>query len=452
MENSRDGFGSKLGIIAAAAGSAIGLGNIWKFPYITGEYGGAAFIIIYLICIMLIGLPVMLSAFIIGRRGQKNVVGSYRRLAPKTSWYFTGVLGVIASMMILGFYGVVAGWTLDYVVSAGSGSLLGQSPEAFEGNFVSLISSTWTPILYQLGFMIVTGVIVIAGVKKGIEKYSKILMPLLLLMLIVLVIRGLTLPNAMGGVEFLFKPDFSKLSVEAVIAALGHAFFSLSVGTGTMLTYGSYISKKENLTSTAIQVTLADTGIALLAGLAIFPAVFAFNIEPDSGVGLVFMILPNVFQQIPGGAIFAILFFGLLAVAALTSSISILEVVVAYFSEELKISRKMATVLSTVIISIIGVFASLSQGSLSNITIGGLNIFDTLDFIASYNIMPLGGLLMCLFVGYKLKKSDVLDELTNGGKLRAGLLPIFFFLVRIIAPILIAIVYLNSIIDTFFKS
>ncbi|MTI71752.1 MAG: sodium-dependent transporter [Firmicutes bacterium] len=441
----RDSFGTKLGIIAAAAGSAIGLGNIWKFPYITGIFGGGAFLVVYLICIALIGLPVMLAEFIIGRRGQKNAIGSFKALAGDSKWYLSGTMGIASAFMILSFYGVVAGWTLDYVIKSLTNTFAGLSPDEIGGVFGGVVSSTWTPIAWQILFMILTGFIVVAGIKDGIEKYAKILMPILLVILLILDIRAITLPGASKGLNFLFKPDFTKLSVEAVLSALGHAFFSLSLGMGTMITYASYINKKENLGITALQVTIADTAIALLAGVAIFPAVFAFGVEPSAGPGLVFITLPNVFQQMPGGYFFGILFFSLLAVAALTSSISILEVVVAYFSEELDFDRKKATILATIAITIVGIPASLSMGIMSDFKIFGLNFFDTLDYISANILLPLGGLIISIFVGWKLGRNNVHDEVTSGGKYKAGYIPIFLILTKVVAPIAIAIVFLNGI-------
>ncbi len=461
MENNlqnRDGFSSRLGIIAAAAGSAIGLGNIWKFPYITGIYGGAAFIIVYLICIALIGAPVMLSEFVIGRRAQKNAIGSFNKLAPGTPWFLTGWMGVVAAFMILSFYGVVAGWTLHYVVLAVGNKFVGQSPEALTGVFTSFISSSASPVIYQVLFMALTAGVVLGGVKDGIEKYSKILMPLLLLIIIILDIRAITLPGAGEGIKFLFSPNWGVLAAagpEAILSALGHAFFSLSLGMGTMITYGSYIGKKENIGTTSIQVTIADTAIALLAGLAIFPAVFAFGIEPSAGPGLVFMTLPNVFQMMPGGYIFGIMFFVLLAVAALTSSISILEVVVAYFVEDLNMNRKKATLVATVAITFIGILCSLSMGSFQmqfpiiKIADGSVfafvGFFDWLDWISANLLLPLGGLFIALFVGWKMNKKDVVAECTSDGDVEAKYMSIFMFLTKYVAPAGILIVFLNNL-------
>ncbi|MEA3424402.1 MAG: sodium-dependent transporter [Bacillota bacterium] len=447
----RDGFSSKLGIIAAAAGSAIGLGNIWKFPYITGIYGGAAFILVYLVCIALIGLPVMLSEFTIGRRAQANAIGSFKKLAPGTPWFLTGWMGFAAAFTILSFYGVVAGWTLDYVVKAITGAYVGMEPDAIGGLFGALISSPVATVGWQLLFMAVTGAVVIGGVKDGIEKYAKILMPLLLVIIVILDIRAVTLPGAGAGVSFLFSPDFSALTAEAVLVALGHAFFSLSLGMGTMITYGSYIGKKENLGETTLQVTIADTVIALAAGLAIFPAVFAFGVEPSAGPGLVFITLPNVFNQMAGGMIWGILFFSLLAIAALTSAISILEVVVAYLSEEANMSRKKATVVATVAITFVGVLAGLSYTPvLSGLTIplpgfGSLGLFDWLDMLSANYLLPLGGLFISLFVGWKMVRKDLEEEVSNNGTVKIGWIGMFLVLAKVVAPIAIAIVFLNGI-------
>jgi len=432
----RDSFTGKIGIIAAVAGSAVGLGNIWKFPYITGVFGGGAFVLVYLICIAIIGLPVMLSEFTIGRKAQRNAVGSFKKLAPGKPWFLTGVMGIAAAFMILAFYGVVAGWTLEYLVKAVINSFAGKNPADLEGMFGGFISQVIRPIFWQFVFMGLTCWIVLAGIKGGIEKASKILMPVLLLIIVILDIRAITLPGAGEGLSFLFKPDFSKLSAEGVLSALGHAFFSLSLGMGTLITYSSYMGKNEKLGSMAVQCTIADTGIALLAGIAIFPAVFAFGIEPGAGPGLVFITLPNVFQQMPGGYIFSLLFFLLLAVAALTSSISILEVVVAYFSEELKIARRNATIMATIAITIVGIPCSLSMGVMSKVQLLGKTFFDWLDFIAANILLPIGGLLIVAFVGWYLGRDKTKEEITNAGKLKAAYLPLFLFLAKFIAQIL----------------
>ncbi len=441
----RDVFSSKMGVIAAAAGSAVGLGNIWKFPYITGVYGGAAFLFVYLGFIVLIGLPIMLSEFMIGRKSRSNVFGAFKNLAPNSPWKLVGVLGVAAAVMILSFYGVVAGWSIDYIVKSVTNSFATKSPDELESMFTQFIEKPGLPIFYQLSFMLMTMAIVIIGVKDGIEKYAKILMPILILIIIVLDIRAITLDGAKEGLNFLFHPDFSKLTSEGVLSALGHAFFSLSLGMGTLITYGSYIGDHNNLAKTALQVTIADTLIAILAGIAIFPAVFAFGIEPSSGPGLVFITLPNVFQQMPGGFFFAILFFLLLTVAALTSSISILEVVVAYFREEFKIKRTFATVLATFLIAIVGVFCSLSMGLLKEQTLFGLNFFDLLDWISANMLLPLGGLFISLFIGWYWGREKIEEELAKGSKLSKGIITAFIFVLKFIAPGAIAIVFLHGL-------
>jgi NSS family neurotransmitter:Na+ symporter len=441
--SNRDNFGSKFGILAAAAGSAVGLGNIWKFPYVTGQNGGGAFLLIYLACVFMLGVPVMLSEFSIGRRGQRNVFGSFKALAPNTPWYFVGIMGVVAAFVILSFYSAVAGWTLEYVIRAVDGTF--QSSEPLSSAFNNFIVHPFRPIVWQMVFMVLTALIVAGGIKNGIEKYNKILMPLLVVFLIVLCIRAVTLPNSFEGLKFLFYPDFSKITAKTVLFAMGQAFFSLSLGMGALITYSSYFKKSENLGVTAVNVSLADTLIAILAGVVIFPAVFAFNIEPSAGPSLVFITLPEIFRQMPLGSLFGFIFFALLSVAALTSTVSVLEVVVAYFSEEFKISRKKAIIIASVSISILGVLASLSFGPLSNVLIFRKTIFDLLDFTASNVLLPLGGLLIVLFVGWYMTKSDIQDEVSNDGSLKVKLFPYYLFIVRFIAPLAIAAIFIYSI-------
>ena len=441
----RDSFGSKFGIIAAAAGSAVGLGNIWKFPYVAGENGGGAFLLIYLFFVMAIGVPVMMSEFAIGRKGQKNSYGSFKQIAPGTKWGFIGLMGVVAAFFILAFYSSVAGWTLEYIISSVTNKFAGQTPSDLESTFNSFISNPVRPVLWQLVFMVLTALIVLAGIKKGIEKYTKLLMPILFFLILILCVRSVTLEGANEGLAFLFKPDFTKVTGKTILYALGQAFFSLSLGMGALVTYSSYFSKKENLASTAIQVALADTLIAIMAGVMIFPAVFAFGIEPGCGPSLVFITLPSIFQQMPGGSFFGVIFFTLLAVAALTSTISLLEVVVAYFSEELKISRKKATLIATVAISALGLFATLSFGPLDNVKLFGKSIFDILDYTASNVLLPLGGLLIVLFVGWFAGKKITKSELSNEGTLRVKYFPYFNFVVKFIAPVAIAAIFIYSI-------
>ena len=443
--DSRDGFTSKFGIICATAGSAIGLGNIWRFPYVVGENGGGAFLLVYLAIIILLGIPVMLSELVIGRRGQRNTFGAFRRLAPNKPWWIIGIMGIAAAFMILAFYSTIAGWTLEYIVKSFGNSFQGKTGDELAGMFQVFHTGIFWPLFWQVVFLFMTAWIILSGVQKGIEKYSKILMPFLVALLIIMAIRSITLPGAMGGLQFLFKPDFSELNTSVFLSALGQAFFSLSIGMGAIITYGSYIKKDNNLTSIAAQVSIADTLIAMLAGVAIFPAVFAFGLDPAEGPGLIFHVLPNIFQQLPGGYFFAIIFFILLAIAALTSSISILEVVVAFLVEELNLNRQKATIMASTAALFVGVLCTLSFSSLSGVTLGGQTIFGILDFTASNILLPLGGLLIVVFVGWVMKSAEVRDELSNSGILKVKLFSFFRFVIMFIAPIAIAIIFLNSI-------
>ncbi len=441
----RDSFGSRFGVIAAAAGSAIGLGNIWRFPYVLGENGGGIFLLIYLVLVAMVGIPVMLSEFTIGRSTQRNPYGAFLRLAPGKPWFLVGLMGIVAAFMILAFYSVVAGWTLEYLYQAFLNGFHGKSSAEINTMFDTFRGGTFRPIMWFLIFMFMTAWIVISGIRKGIEKYTKILMPFLFVLILVLDIRALTLPGASEGLKFLFRPDFSKISTETILEALGQGFFSLSIGMGTLITYGSYINKKERLGNTALNVTLADTLIAVLAGIAIFPAVFAFGVQPDVGTGLVFKILPLIFQEMPGGYIFSIIFFLLLAIAALTSTISVLEVIVAFFSEELNITRKAATILASLAVGILGIFAAGSWGWFEGMHVKNQNFFGILDFTTANILLPLGGFFIVIFVGWFMGSGRVKAELSNNGDIRAAYLPVFVFLVRFVAPLAIALVFMNGL-------
>lgn len=441
----RDSFSSRLGVIAAAAGSAIGLGNIWRFPYVAGENGGGAFLLIYIGFIILIGVPVMLSEFVIGRSTQRNPVGAFKKLSPKTLWPLTGFLGIIAAFFILAFYTTVSGWTLEYLYLAISDSFKAKTAESLAIGFDSFRTSGLRPLIWQNIFMFFTAFIVYRGIRNGIEKYTKILMPLLLVIIIILGIRSITLPGAGEGLLFLFKPDFSKITGTVILEALGQSFFSLSIGMGTLITYGSYIGKNEKLGNTALSVSAADTLIAILAGIAIFPAVFAFGIAPEAGAGLVFITLPLIFEQMTGGYFFALIFFLLLSIAALTSTISVLEVVTAYLAEELNLGRKKATLLAASSIAVLGVACTMSQGPWSAISVGNKNLFDLLEMISANIMLPLGGLLIVIFVGWYLSKEKVFDELSNEGKLKAGFRYLYLFIVKFLAPVAIAFVFLHGL-------
>ena len=441
----RDSFGSRFGVIAAAAGSAIGLGNIWRFPYVLGENGGGIFLLIYLLLVAMVGIPVMLSEFTIGRSTQRNPYGAFRRLAPGKPWYLVGLMGIVAAFMILAFYTVVAGWTLEYLYQAVINGFRGLSSDEIDMMFDHFRAGTFRPILWFLIFMFMTAWIVISGIRKGIEKYTKVLMPFLFILILVMDIRAVTLPGAGEGLKFLFKPDISKISAETILEALGQGFFSLSIGMGTLITYGSYIGKKEHLGNTALNVTLADTLIAVLAGIAIFPAVFAFGIKPDVGTGLVFKTLPLIFQEMPGGYIFSVIFFLLLAIAALTSTISVLEVIVAFFSEELNITRRAATLLAMAAVGVLGILAAGSWGWFSNVHLVSLNFFDVLDFLTANILLPLGGFFIVIFVGWFMGTDRVRAELSNNGEIKTAYLPVFVFLVRFVAPLAIALVFMNGL-------
>lgn len=429
----------------AAAGSAVGLGNIWRFPYILGENGGGAFLIIYLVIVFSIGIPVMMSELVIGRRSQRNPVGAFRTLAPRKPWFLVGTMGIVAAFMILAFYTAVAGWTLEYLYQTLKGGFIGKSSAELAGMFGSFRSESLRPALWFSVFMIATSAIVMGGVRKGIEKSTKILMPLLFVLLIFMCIKSLTLPGAVKGVEFLFRPDFTKITGTTVLMALGQAFFSLSIGMGTLITYGSYIPKDNKLGSTAVQVSMVDLGIAVLAGLAIFPAVFAFGISPSSGESLTFIVLPGIFQQMTGGMVLAFIFFFLLAIAALTSTISVLEVIVAYFSEQLNLSRRTAILIATASMFILGIASSLSWGVMGNVKIFGLNIFELFNYSTANILLPLGGLLIVAFLGWFFPGRDTKDELSNGGTIRIRYYSLYRFAIRFLAPLAIALVFLNGL-------
>ena len=446
-EIKRDGFGSRFGVLVAVAGSAVGLGNLWRFPYMVGNNGGAAFIIIYLLFVVLLCLPIMFSEFIIGRRTQSNVFGAINKLAPKSPFLSIGVISVVASICIMAFYSVVGGWTIEYIFKSFSPDFLTANSASLESQFKEASTSSLVPIATHLAFLGLSALIVVAGIKNGIEKYSKILMPVLFFLVMLLAIRSMTLDGSSAGIKFLFYPDFSKITGATLIAALGQAFFSLSLGMGCIITYGSYVKKNENLFKVSLMTVAADTGFAILAGLAVMPAVFAFGISPGQGPSLVFITLPQIFAQLPFGNVIAIAFFFILFIAAITSAISLLEVIVAYFTEELKLTRKAAVLIAFTIIGIFGTLSSLSNGVLADVKIFGKTFFDLFDYTSSNILLPVGGLLVVMFVGWRMKKADVLDELTNGGSIaiKGIVLKWIIFTIKFLAPIAIALVLLSSI-------
>lgn len=442
----RENFGSKLGIVAAAAGSAVGLGNIWKFPYITGQNGGAAFILVYLACILLIGIPVMLSEFALGRKNNVNAVESFKKIAPKSKWHFTGYLAVATSFIILSFYAIIAGWVLSYVWRSALGKFKEIPENGFGDFFNELVANPLEPTICTLIVLIITALIVLGGIKSGVEKFSKIVMPILVGLILLLIVRSVTLDGAGAGIEFLLKPDFSKLSVGGVLEALGHSFYTLSLGMGIIITYGSYINKKENLVTLSYQVAIADTVIALMAGLIIFPAVFAYGLEPGAGPSLLFITIPAVFKAMPLGSIFEILFFVLIAIAALTSTVSLMETSVTFLSEQFKIDRKKTTIIVTLGLFILAIPSILSFGPLSDLMlIGDRSIFDSLDFLTSNILLPLGGILVCLFVAWVWGASKASEEITSYGEHKFVGKRLYMFSVKYLAPFAILLIFLYGL-------
>lgn len=449
-KNNRANFGSKLGVILASAGSAVGLGNIWRFPFETGNHGGAAFIFIYLGCVLFFGIPIMVAEFSIGRHSRANTAGAYQKLAPGTQWRWVGRMGVLAGFLILGYYSVVAGWTLEYIVQAGTNAFAGQSANDFIASFNGFVAHPWRPALWMLVFMLMTHFIIVKGVERGIEKSSKIMMPMLFLLLIVLAVCSVSLPGAGAGIEFLLKPDFSKVDGNVLLGAMGQAFFSLSLGMGCLCTYASYFRNDTNLPKTALNVGWIDTMVAILAGFIIFPAAFSVGIQPDAGPSLLFITLPNVFQQAFGNlpwlaVILSIMFYVLLALAALTSTISLHEVVTAYLHEEFNLTRGRAAKLVTAGCTFLGVLCSLSLGVGKELTIFGLTLFDLFDFLTAKIMLPLGGFFIAIFTGWYLDKRIVWEEVSNNGTLPKAVYHIWLFLLKYIAPIGIGFIFINEL-------
>lgn len=444
----RTGFASKLGIVLATAGSAVGLGNIWRFPFMTGQNGGAAFILIYIGCILLLGIPGMISEFIVGRHAGSNAVSAYGRLSSSKRWKIVGVMGIFSSTVILGFYSVVAGWCLQYLYASIMDHLNGDA--TFVSNyFASFSGSIVKPILWGLAFIIITHLVVIRGVRNGIEKASKLMMPTLFILLLIIVVASCMLPDAGKGIAFLFKPDFSKLTGGVFLSALGQAFFSLSLGTACLCTYASYFDKTTNLAKSAGQIALVDSMIAILAGLMIFPAAFAVGVSPDSGPSLIFITLPNVFQQAFAampviGYVISILFYALLALAALTSTISMHEIGTAYFHEEMKLTRKQAACIITAIAGLLCILSSLSVGACGELQLFGMSLMDFFDFLTAQILLPIGALLTCIYVGWAAPKKVVQDELTNCGTIKGTLLTAYLFAVRFICPAAITMIFLDQ--------
>lgn len=440
----RDGFGSKMGVLAAAVGSAVGLGNIWKFTYVVGEYGGAAFIVVYLMCVAIIGIPVLLLEFALGRRAGTNAASVFRLKKTKFPWQIGGYLAVATSFIILSFYAIIAGWLFSYIGRSITGHLFAPGHLEYSTYFKAMSSSTIEPLIGTALVLGITAIVCLSGVREGIEKYTKILMPILFILLGVLMINSLRLPGSWAGMEFLFKPDFSKLTSRALLEALGHAFYSLSLGMGIILTYGSYIDKTQNLGKLAVQIAVADTVIALMSGIVIFPAVFAFKMAPNVGPGLIFITLPAVFEQMPFGNIVSVLFFLLIAIAAITSTISLMEVSVAFIKETFNLDRKKATLGITVALFILAIPSVLSFGAWEHIQVGGRGFFDLFDYIASNIFLPIGGILVSIYAGWVIGMKNIKEEVSNYGQVPFRGERFYTFVIKYIAPIAIFIILLFS--------
>lgn len=444
----REKFSTGLAVFFATLGSAIGLGNIWKFPYLTGESGGGAFLLVYLLCVVFVGIPVMVCEFYIGRKTRKNAVGAFDRLKAHSGWKFIGYMGILSSYLIMFFYTCVAGWVYYYLFKAVKGDFASITAQSAEAQFGSVVVGPWSPIFWQFVVLAAVAFILVCGVKNGIERVTKTLLPVLFILILVCDIRALTLSGAGEGLKFLFHVDFAQLTPAAILTALGLAFFKLSLGMGTMITYGSYFTDDNNMILTPVKVAASDTLVSMMAGIAIFPTVFSFGLEPGFGPGLLFMTIPLVFSQIPLGNILLIAFFFLTAIAATTAMISLVEVPVAFFVEEKKIPRPAAVIINCLFIMAIGVLATLSadQSSLlGDVYIWGKTFFDLFDFTSSNILLPLGGLLIALFVGHFVPKEEFRIELSNHGALRMdGMIGFVHFLIKWVAPVLLAIVFLNS--------
>ena len=445
MTHNRTTFATKLGVIAAAVGSAVGLGNIWRFPYEVGQSGGGAFLLVYLLCVALLGIPLITAEFVIGRASRTNVARAFKKLAPGSPWGIIGYLSVLAPFLILCYYTIIAGWTIEYLYQALTNGFAGKSPEVLKNEFVAFSTGTWQPIIWIAIFMAANYAIIVGGVKKGIERASNVMMPLLFVLLVVFCINSFFLPGGGEGFRFFLQPDFSKLTPAILLRAMGQAFFSLSLAMGCLVTYSSYFGDETRLGKTAATVAWLDTLVAVMAGIMIFPAVFSFGISPTAGPDLVYITLPNVFMMMPGGYIWAVLFFILLALAALTSTVSLFEVVTAFMIEEYHMSRRRALgwVLGSVFV--LAVVCSLSLGPWNGLRLFGMDIFDIFDYVSANILLPVGGLLISLFVGYKLDRNTVYRQVTNDGRLRIGYFKPLMFLLRYFCPIAIALIFLSGL-------
>ena len=448
----RASFGSKLGVILATAGSAVGLGNVWRFPYMTGQNGGAVFIIIYIICVLLLGIPCMISEFIIGRHAQANTARAYRKIGGRNPLSFIGYMSVLTGFLITGYYAVVSGWCLQYIWASAIGQLDGGSPEFFKNYFVEFSQDPVKPIYWTFLMLLATYLIVEHGVRDGIERASKIFMPVLFILLLIIVVASCMLPNASQGIEFLFKPDKTMINGDVFLSALGQSFYSMSIAMGCICTYASYFSKHTNLTTSAVQIGVIDSFVAILAGLMIFPAAFSVGINPDSGPSLIFITLPNVFQQAFGGMpmvgyVISILFYLLLSLAALTSLISLHEVSTSFFQEEFRITRKTAAIIVTVSCCAMGIICSLSLGPTgTTLHFFEKPLFDIFDFVTGQIFLPIVGFLTCILIGWFVPHKLVHDEFTNRGTLRVGrYFHLYLFLIKYVCPLCILFIFLHQL-------
>lgn len=449
MTQDRTNFGTKLGMVLATAGSAVGLGNVWRFPYMAGENGGAVFIIVYLACVVILGLPCMMSEFIIGRHGAANTGRAYGEMGAPKIWRLVGCMGVLTGFLITGYYAVVSGWCLQYVFASAVGELRGD-PTYVSSYFADFSSSPLRPVFWTVVILLLTHLVIVGGVRGGIERASKTLMPTLFVLLLVVVVGSCMLPGGRKGIEFLLRPDFDKLNPRMFLAAMGQSFYSLSIGMGCLCTFASYFSRQANLGKSAVNIVLIDTLIAVLAGLMIFPAAFSVGVNPDSGPSLIFITLPNVFQQafagMPAlGYAVALLFYVLLSLAALTSLISLHEVSTAFFFEELHITRGKAAAIVTATCAVVGTLCSLSLGACTGLTVFGMDLFDVFDFVTGQIFLPVGGFLTCVFMGWIVPRNIVRNEFTNWGTIRGTFFSAYMFLLRYVCPVCIAVIFLNQL-------
>lgn len=438
----RVGFATRIGAIAAAVGSAVGLGNIWRFPFEAGQNGGGAFILVYICCILVMGIPVILSEFIIGRSTHSNMKAALKKLSPGKKYYLFTYICILGSFIVIGFYSVVCGWIIEYLYQALMGNLSGHTPQEYSDMFTSLVASPWRCVGWTILFLVMNFLVMSRGIEKGIERVASIMMPLLFVILLIFCVNSLLLPGAGKGLDFLFYPDFSDLTMHGVLAAFGQAFLSLSIGISCLVTYSSYFKDDTSLTKDAMTVAVLDTLVAILSGVMIFPAVFSFGVEPTAGPRLIFEVLPGIFQQMTGGYVWALLFFLLVFFASLTSTISLSEIPITFLIEERKTSRPRAIVWTALFTLVLATLAALSFNVLDDVKLWGKNIFDMMDYAASNIFMLLGGLFTAVYVGWIMDRKIIHDQLTNGGRLKGTMEPYLIFCMRYVAPVSIVFIFL----------